>query len=305
MPSGLSRQAAGSKQRAVSSMTFSIFDLFWVLLIISSLIPIVQRWMVGSSRNNLVRRFEKKRGSRLITLIHRQEAFSFLGLAFARYIDIEDSEQVLRAIRLTSTDTPIDIVLHTPGGLVLAAEQIAHALIRHQAPVTVFIPHYAMSGGTLIALAADHIVMEPNAVLGPVDPQLGQYPASSILHVTEIKSVNDTDDETLILADVAKKAMRQVNAVVRRILTGNGMEQAKANEVADALTCGQWTHDYPISFEEAKELGLPVSSEMPAEIIQLMELYPQGGGRRPSVQYIPVPYPRREEQPGPAPKQKR
>ncbi len=286
-------------------MSFSIFDLFWVLLIISSLVPVVQRWMVSSSRNSLIRRFEKKRGSRLITLIHRQEALSFLGLAFARYIDIEDSEQVLRAIRLTSTDTPIDIVLHTPGGLVLAAEQIAHALIRHQAPVTVFIPHYAMSGGTLLALAADHIVMDPNAVLGPVDPQLGQYPASSILRVTEIKSVNDTDDETLILADVAKKAVRQVNAVVRRILTGNGMEQEKANQLADALTCGQWTHDYPISFEEAAELGLPVSSDMPEEITELMELYPHGGGRRPSVQYIPVPYPRREEQPAaPARKQK-
>ncbi len=285
-------------------MTFSIFDLFWILLIISSLVPIIQRWMVGSSRNSLIRRFEKKRGSRLITLIHRQEALSFLGLAFARYIDIEDSEQVLRAIRLTSTDTPIDIVLHTPGGLVLAAEQIAHALIRHKAPVTVFIPHYAMSGGTLLALAADHIVMDPNAVLGPVDPQLGQYPASSILRVTEIKSVNDTDDETLILADVAKKAVRQVNAVVRRILTGNGMEQQKAEQVADALTCGQWTHDYPISFEEARDLGLPVSSDIPEEIIELMELYPQGGGRRPSVQYIPVPYPRREEQPGPAPARK-
>ncbi len=278
-------------------MPFNLIDLFWVFLIISTLLPVVQRMMIGNSRHNLIRQFEKKRNSRLITLIHRQEAFSFLGLAFARFIDIEDSEQVLRAIRLTSTDTPIDIVLHTPGGLVLAAEQIAHALIRHKAPVTVFIPHYAMSGGTLIALAADRIQMDPNAVLGPVDPQLGQYPASSILHVTQIKDVNKTDDETLILADVAKKAVAQVNNVVRRILTGNGMDEDKAGKLADALTCGQWTHDYPISFEEAQELGLPVSSDMPEEIVKLMELYPQGSGRRPSVQYIPVPYPRREPQP--------
>ncbi|HEX9075816.1 MAG TPA: S49 family peptidase, partial [Anaerolineae bacterium] len=167
-------------------MNFSLFDLFWIFIIISSLLPVIQRMRVEGARSSLVRQFEKKRSSRLITLIHRQEALSFLGLAFARYIDIEDSEQVLRAIRLTSTDTPIDIVLHTPGGLVLAAEQIAHALIRHKAPVTVFIPHYAMSGGTLLALAADHIVMDPNAVLGPVDPQLGQYPAASIIRVTEI-----------------------------------------------------------------------------------------------------------------------
>ncbi|MBI3741372.1 MAG: ATP-dependent Clp protease proteolytic subunit, partial [Chloroflexi bacterium] len=192
-------------------------------------------------------------------------------------------------------DTPIDIVLHTPGGLVLAAEQIAHALIHHQAAVTVFVPHYAMSGGTLVALAADKIIMDPNAVLGPIDPQLGQYPAASILNVMKIKSVNKIDDETLILADVAKKALWQVNKTVQEILIGNAMGKKQAAALANALTSGKWTHDYPIAFEEAKALGMPVSAEMPAEVLELMELYPQGGGRRPSVQYIPVPY-RREEQ---------
>ncbi len=100
----------------------SISDLFWVFIIFSALAPIFQRWRIASIRTAVIRKLEKKRGSRLITLIHRQEALSFLGLAFARYIDIEDSEEVLRAIRLTSEDTPIDIILHTPGGLVLAAE---------------------------------------------------------------------------------------------------------------------------------------------------------------------------------------
>ncbi len=278
-------------------MPFSITDLFFFLFILSTIIPIFQRQWIEYARNGVMRKLEKKRGSRLITLIHRQEALSFLGLAFARYIDIEDSEEVLRAIRLTSEDTPIDIVLHTPGGLVLAAEQIAHALLKHKAPVTVFIPHYAMSGGTLIALAAKHIVMDPNAVLGPVDPQLGQYPASSILSVTQIKKPEDIDDQTLILADVAKKAIAQVSQLVRDILTGNGMDAEKASTLAEELTRGQWTHDYPISFEEAEKLGLPVSSDLPGEVTALMELYPQGGGRRPSVQYIPVPYGREERPP--------
>ena len=56
------------------------------------------------------------------------------------YINIEDSEAVLRAIRLTPDDQPIDLILHTPGGLVLAAEQIAKALVDHKGKVTVFIP---------------------------------------------------------------------------------------------------------------------------------------------------------------------
>ena len=34
----------------------------------------------------------------------------------------------------------------TPGGLVLAATQIARAIQGHKGKVTVFVPHYAMSG---------------------------------------------------------------------------------------------------------------------------------------------------------------
>ncbi len=276
--------------------TISITDLFWIFIIISTLWPALQRQLLELARQRAIRHLESKRGSRVITMIHRQEALSFLGLRFARYIDIEDSEEVLRAIRLTSSDTPIDIILHTPGGLVLAAEQIAQALIRHKAPVTVFIPHYAMSGGTLIALAADQIVMDPNAVLGPVDPQLGQYPAASIMRVLEMKDLNEIDDQTLILADVAQKALAQIKAAVVEILMGNGMEREKAEGIAEILSAGRWTHDYPISVAEARQIGLPVSDVLPDEVTALMELYPQAVQRRPSVQYIPVPY-RREDRP--------
>lgn len=277
-------------------MRIDFFSLLWIVFIIMTLIPAINRRLIVMSRQRLMRAIEKKRASRLITLIHRQEALSFLGIAFSRYIDIEDSEQVLRAIRLTPEDLPIDIVLHTPGGLVLAAEQIAHALVRHNAKVTVFVPHYAMSGGTFVALAADEIVMEENAVLGPVDPQLGKYPAASILTVSEVKDINEIDDETLILSDMARKAQKQVHACLVEILMANDMPQEKAEKIATALSCGQWTHDYPITFEEAKELGLPVSSDLLNEIYQLMELFPQAAGRRPSVEYIPLPY-RREEGP--------
>ncbi len=277
-------------------MRIDFFNLLWIVLIIMTLVPAINRRLVQMSRQRLMRAIEKKQGSRLITLIHRQEALSFLGIAFSRYIDIEDSEQVLRAIRLTPEDLPIDIVLHTPGGLVLAAEQIAHALVKHRAKVTVFVPHYALSGGTFVALAADEIVMEENAVLGPVDPQLGKYPAASILTVSEVKDINEIDDETLILSDMARKAQKQVQACLVEILMANNMPQERAEKIATALSCGQWTHDYPITFEEAEELGLPVSSGLPNEIYQLMDLYPQAAGRRPSVEYIPMPY-RREEGP--------
>ena len=275
-----------------------LFNLFWLFLIISTLLPALNRRLIEWQRQSLIRQIERKRGSRLITLIHRQEALSFLGIAFSRYIDIEDSEQILRAIRLTPEELPIDIVLHTPGGLVLAAEQIANALSRHKGKVTVFIPHYAMSGGTFIALAADEIVIDDNAVLGPVDPQVGQFPAASILMAVGQKDKNEIDDETLILADVARKAQTQVISAAISILAANGMETDKAESIAHELSSGQWTHDYPITFETAQRLGLPVTQGLPSDFYQLMDLFPQAAGRRPSVEYIPMPYTEGPRRPG-------
>lgn len=269
-------------------MDFTI--LLFLFFLISSLQPVIRQRMLEASRTRMLRSLEEKRNSRVIALIHRQERLSFLGFPLARYIDINDSEEVLRAIKLTDANLPIDLILHTPGGLVLAAEQIAKALCRHPAKVTVFVPHYAMSGGTLIALAADEIVMDENAVLGPVDPQIGQHPAASILSVLEQKSLDHVSDETLILADISRKAIRQVKDTVSEILVSH-IDKERAENLADILASGRWTHDYPISVEEARGLGLPISTDVPKEVYQLMNLYPQAGMGRPTVEYIPVPYP--------------
>jgi ClpP class serine protease len=224
-------------------------------------------------------------------MIHRREGFAFLGIPFGGFIDIDDSEEVLRAIELTDPKVPIDLVLHTPGGLVLAAEQIAHALLRHQAQVTVMVPHYAMSGGTLIAMSAHEILMAPSAVLGPVDPQLGQHPAASILTAVARKDVNKVDDETLIQADISQKAIHQVRDVVALLLTGRGMDIEMAQKLSSTMAEGRWTHDYPLTVEIARDLGLPVSTDLPKEVREIIRLYPQQTrGRRPSVEYIPMPY---------------
>lgn len=267
-----------------------IGQLFWIFILISFMGPLLRQWNLQRIRVATMRSLERKRKSRVITLIHRQESIGFLGMFSRNFINIEDSEQVLRAIRMTSNKLPIDLIVHTPGGLLLAAEQIANALRKHPSKVTVFIPHYAMSGGTLIALAADEIVLDEHAVLGPVDPQLGQYPAASILKVVQEKPLADLDDETLILADISRKAVRQTRRFVFNLLKGR-LPDEKAQELAEILTEGRWTHDYPIMSDEAKELGLPIGNELPVEICQLMRLYPQSGQGRPSVQYVPMPYP--------------
>jgi len=274
-------------------MEIGIFDLFWVFFLLIFIIPLVKRKIIDSSRAAMLRRIERKRRSRVITMIHRQEAISLFGIPFTRYIDIEDSERVLRAIRATPDDVPIDLILHTPGGLVLAATQIAMAIKKHPADVRVIIPHYAMSGGTLIALAADKLIMDENAVLGPIDPQLGalmkMYPAASLLKVAEIKDPNKMDDETLILIDVAKKALDQVRSLVHKLLEGK-LKEDEIEEVCKKLTEGRWTHDYPLTVEDLREMKLKVEVGLPEEIYRLMRLYPQPARFTPTVEYVPTPY---------------
>jgi ClpP class serine protease len=273
-----------------ASLGTIISTFFWILIALVLITPSLRQRALENARVSIIRAIELKRKSRVIVIIHRQETMSLLGIPIARYISIEDSEAVLRAIRLTPDDMPIDIILHTPGGLVLATEQIAYALVKHKSPVTVFVPHYAMSGGTLLALASDDIMMDENAVLGPVDPQIGDYPAVSIIKVAEEKNKDRVNDDTLILADISRKAISQVKDFVKMILTSNEYPEEQVNSITEALTDGHWTHDYPINFEQAKQLGLKVSSDMPNEIYQLMDLYPQNPSMRPSVQYIPLPY---------------
>ncbi len=263
-------------------------DVLWVFFMLSALQPVLKQHFLEASRQRLIGRIEGMRKSRVILLVHRQETMSILGFPVFRYIDVNDSEEVLRAIHLTDPAVPLDLVLHTPGGLVLASLQIARALHKHQGKVTAFVPHYAMSGGTLIALAADEIVMSEYAVLGPVDPQLGQYPAASILRAVARKPVAEVDDQTLILADQAEKAMSQVRESVRELLADKCTEQ-KAEELARLLSEGTWTHDHPITYERARSFGLPVRSDIPAEFLDLMNLYPQPVRRQPTVEYLPEP----------------
>ncbi len=263
-------------------------DVIWFFFVFSALQPVLKQRMLEASRQRLIARIERKRKSRVILLVHRQEMMSFLGFPVYRYIDVNDSEEILRAIHMTDREVPIDIVLHTPGGLVLAALQIARAIHKHKGKVTAFVPHYAMSGGTLIALAADEIIMSEDAVLGPVDPQLGQYPAASILKVVARKPIAEIKDDTLILADQAEKALNQVRESVKQLLITKTSPE-KAEELSRMLSEGRWTHDHPITFDTAKEFGLPARSDIPPEVLDLMSLYPQPVRRQPTVEYLPEP----------------
>jgi len=270
-------------------MSWDLSTIIWVLIAIMALQPLLMGRWFALKRAQAIRAIEKANGSRVITMIHRQEKRSLFGFAIARHIDLEDAQTIIAAIKETPKDRPIDLILHTPGGLVLAAMQIARAVEAHPAKVTVYVPVYAMSGGTLIALAADEIVLGEFSVLGPIDPQIAGLPAASIVRARDAKSVDQVFDLTLVLADVSEKALAQVKRGAVELLTPR-LDQAAAEALAAKLAGGHWTHDYALTAQEARELGLPVKVGMPPEVLELMKFYPQPL-QRSGVEFLPIDVP--------------
>ena len=268
-------------------MALDFSTLLWILFLVMALQPLLMGRWYTVRRAQAIRAIERAHGTRVITMIHRQEKRSLFGFSVSRHIDLEDAQTIIAAIKETPPDIPIDLVLHTPGGLVLAAMQIARAVEAHNAKVNVYVPVYAMSGGTLIALAADEIVLGEFSVLGPIDPQIAGLPAASIVKARDSKPIAEVFDLTLVLADMSEKALAQV----KRGAVEPRMEQAAAEALAAKLAGGHWTHDYALTASEAAALGLPVKVAMPSEVMELMKLYPQPI-QQSGVEYLPIDIPR-------------
>ena len=266
------------------------FLIIWIFFILSALQPAVQRQYLGAMRRRKLAQIAEKRNATVITLIHRQETLSFLGIPLIRHIDIDDSQSVLRAIRSAPKGGAIEIVLHTPGGLVLAASQIARALRDHDGRVTAVVPHYAMSGGTLVALAADEIVLDPHVALGPVDPQLGRYRGFPRRGRRAAGTARRRDADH---GRHGRKAIAQVEEVATYLLSRH-FEPDRARELARLLSNGTWTHDHPLMAAELEHLGFPIRLGVPEDERDLMDLYPQprvARRRSSTAQALPAPRP--------------
>ena len=103
-------------------MSSDLSFLFWIFIAIMVLQPLFMGRWYALRRAQAIRAIEKSHASRVITMIHRQEKRSIFG--FGRHIDLEDAQTIIAAIKDTPDDMPIDLVIHTPGGLVLAARAV-------------------------------------------------------------------------------------------------------------------------------------------------------------------------------------
>ncbi len=266
------------------SLTISLWDLTSLIFLLFFLFVIIypqsQLKRIRIQRMAKLRAMEKRHDCKVLTIIHRREAISILGMPAYQFIDEEDAEQVLRWIRKYK-DYPLELILHTPGGQLLASVQIARALRKHPKKTRVIIPHYSMSGGTVIALAVDEIVMAKDAVIGPIDPQIGDflrgvYPAPSWIYAAETKKENAADT-TIVMSDISRKALKLTRDVATELLEGK-IQAGPAGEnrldnVVEKLVSGELIHSTPLSASQAKELGLPVSTDFPEDVHEFMKLF--------------------------------
>lgn len=276
-------------QADVNYLTASTIGFFWIVFFLPILIPRIREAIRKRQRHLVIKHLEARRNTRVVTLVHRGTLSPLLGMLMGRFINIENSEEILKAIRETPKDRPIDLIVHTPGGLALATRQIANALANHPAKVTIIIPHFAMSGGTFLALAANQVLMDQNAVLGQIDPQIANMPAVSIQKVMQMKNPEDIDDRTIIMADISEKAIRQTREAAQEILKKVGYSEEKIIKITEELTSPKHTHDKPLTLKELKELGLKVKPQIPAEVYNLLNLYPQPNRGSAPVEYTSSP----------------
>jgi len=225
-------------------------------------------------RRRILEELGEERGTKVITMIHKKELWTEEGEE--PEIGIEDIEAVLQAFRKTPPSKPIDLILHTPGGYASAAQMMAMAIKFHPAKVTVMVPFYAMSGGSLMSLAANEIRMEKYSVLGPVDPQIptpdGMWPAGSLSTLVKTKPIQNITDRMIILSDAANLEIENAKAFVTWILDGK-MDKEQAERVADFLAKGYMSHATPITLDVARALGLNVVEGIPDKVYELFKTF--------------------------------
>ncbi len=220
-----------------------------------------------------LRRMQERRGSSVICVVHSASMHSEL-------VDMTTAKDVLRALSTVDPDAPLDIVLHTPGGVSFHGWQIAQALKAHRGRKTVFVPYFAWSAGTIIALAADEIVMGHHAALGPIDTQYNGVPVSAWVSVLKQKPRKKIDDATLFLGERSERLMRDDHAKALELMKGV-YAPGVAERIARTLNDGTLTHGYPVTFQEARKLGLKVTNAMPDEPLQIVHEFrdPDNGYR--------------------------
>ncbi|MDE1939173.1 MAG: hypothetical protein KGI68_09145 [Alphaproteobacteria bacterium] len=187
------------------------------------------------------------------------------------YLSVREAFEVLAQIRSVGKETPIEIILHTPGGSAFACELIASAL-KDRPNTTAYVPYCAMSAGTIIALATEKVVMGRYACLGPIDTQYDIFPAESFKRLLKEKPIQNMDDITVLLAYQAEKDLKNARERACELLNKKHSGNDDACQLTDFLVSGDMPHSEQINRERAIQFGVNVAKEdCPDAVYRLVE----------------------------------
>jgi len=238
------------------------FGIYVALSLFSSFMVVLFMWQwiqpALSSIASVVtlRRVKHALGRHVVVIKHTQSGIFDLSM-----IDLKTMMKVEKAMKKFN-GKPFDLILHTPGGTIFATQALVRAIIRYPGQVRAVVPFYAMSGGTMLALACDGIVMGETACLGPVDPQLG-----SIFHVGSAKSWQrviqkkgrKADDASIQMAFMGEQYEQTVTMMVDKMLALTIPDAEQRATAVTSLTAGEIEHAYPLTIDELDGLGIPTA----------------------------------------------
>lgn len=187
-------------------------------------------------------------------------------------------ETVIDEIKNETNVSKLVLLLNSPGGLIQSSYKVARALRNNFEEIIVFVPHIAASGGTLVALTGNEIVMGMMSQLTPLDPQSEDekgklISALSVIqafqNVTEFFSDKTVDDAPYTFRALADKfdaieideaisVMKLMEDYIREILEGCNYSTDVCKNIAKSLVGGFREHGEVINIDKAKEMGIKV-----------------------------------------------
>lgn len=221
----------------------------------------------------------KMRKNNIISIIH---STANLNLTLSdTTITINTHMNFIKEYEKMNKDEDIHIIMHTTGGALSSAEAICNCILNHQqgnykGKIIAHIPYYAYSGGCMIAIACDKIIMSTNAILGPCDGQkliTGVHSISSIINTVKHKTEKGEKTSEIWIAaslDAELCIKRQAKYVDKLVKSGKFSEDIGA-KIYQEFFSGQYNHDQTFNAEEALSLGLNIEivNAMPPRIANI------------------------------------
>lgn len=147
-------------------------------------------------------------------------------------IEQEYSSELVKKLSVRNKARNVVLVLTTPGGSPDAAFKIGRCLQNSYDNFTLFVPGWCKSAGTLVAIAADELVIGNRGELGPLDIQIAKSD-----EIMELGSGLTVDAAMKALEQTAQKMFVNLVVSIRRD-TGGGLTTRTSADLAAKMVTG-------------------------------------------------------------------